>query len=554
MKHYQLDITLLDDLVFSQRSATQGNHAALDRIPGTALWGWAAAWLHRHHAGDAQALAHEEGLRFTDARPLSPHGLPTFVVPLSWVYDKGDTEGYFIKNTEGTASKRLHAQKLRNLAHADAKADDFKQAKGLRGGYVSEAGEHVTPDTQYRLRTALQEETGTARAGQLFGYQSLQAGQRFRATMQVAAGVPAAPVEALLRAMAQQVRLGRSRSGEYGRVRVSIQEMPAPVVAPSVRGQRVVVWLLSDALLRDAHGRPCLTPEPTVMGLPGARFVPQHSALRHRRYSAWNAHRNTYATECQVIQAGSVWVFERDRAFTPEELRQLQGGVGVSGAQGLGEVWVNPPLLADVCPVFRPIIMTAPATAATVPVRAPDTPLMKFLQRTPESAAKVDQGALKLAQDWQQEITSHLMAVRRYRGTPEHLPLGPSPSQWGGLASALEACLEPAHYNDKVQSKVLGISASSGPTRSAQGSTGVHRNTQALEGWNVSHGHSEPLGGLMNRLLREHLDLHMQVGVAAADWRRAVRQAVHACQAIRRADLHLLEALDKVCKKESSES
>ena len=58
MKHYQLDITLLDDLVFSQRSATQGNHAALDRIPGTALWGWAAAWLHRHHAGDAQALAH----------------------------------------------------------------------------------------------------------------------------------------------------------------------------------------------------------------------------------------------------------------------------------------------------------------------------------------------------------------------------------------------------------------------------------------------------------------------------------------------------------------
>jgi hypothetical protein len=58
----------------------------------------------------------------------------------------------------------------------------------------------------------------------------------------------------------------------------------------------------------------------------------------------------------------------------------------------------------------------------------------------------------------------------------------------------------------------------------------------------------------MNQLLRKHLDLHMQAGAAAADWRRAVRQAVHACQAIRRADLHLLEALDKVCKKESSKS
>lgn len=226
----------------------------------------------------------------------------------------------------------------------------------------------------------------------------------------------------------------------------------------------------------------------------------------------------------------------------------------MSGAQGLGEVWVNPPLLADVRPVFRPITMTAPATAATVPVRAPDTPLMKFLQRTPDNAARVDQTAWSVAQAWQTEVAQHLRAARRYQGTPAQQPLGASPSQWGGLASALESCVEPKDYALAVRDKVLGVVDSRAAPRSAQGSSGVHRSLKVIEGWNVSNGGSETLGQQVDRLLMKHLTPHMQAGAAAADWRRAVRQAVHACQVIRRADLHLLEALDKVCKKESSES
>lgn len=553
MKHYQLDITLLDDLVFSQRSATQGNHESLDRIPGTALWGWAAAWLHRHHPQAALALAHEDGLHFTDARPLSPQGLPTFVMPLCWVYDKGDAEGHFVKETQSTAGKRLQAQKLRNLAHPDMTVDDFKQAKGLRGAYVSEAGECVTPDTQYRLRTAIHSETGTARAGQLFGYQSLQAGQRLRARMQVADAAPAAVVQALCRALEKHARLGRSRSGEYGRVQVSIKEVSAPGGAPASFGKRVVVWLLSDTLLRDAAGRPCLTPDPALLGLPGAQLVPPHSALRHRRYSAWNAHRNAYATECQVLQAGSVLVFERDQVFTPEALRHLQRGLGESGAQGLGEVWVNPPLLSDTQPVF-PQKAIAPATTTAATVQAPHTPLMKFLQRTPDSAAVVDQKAWELARDWQMKVAQYLRAARRYQGTPAQQLLGPSPSQWGGLASALESCVEPRDYTSAVLEKVLGVVDNRTAPRSAQGSSGVHRSLKAIEGWNVGNGGAQVLAQWMDVWLDQHLAPHRQAGVAAADWRRAVRQAVHACQEIRRAELHLFEKLDAICRKESCES
>jgi hypothetical protein len=539
MKHYRLDITLLDDVVFSVRPATQGDHECLDRVPGTALWGWAAAWLHRHHPHQAVALAHEGRLQFSDARPLSPSGTASWPTPLVWAADKGSAEPYVRED-------QLQGLALMNLSHPQANPEDFAQAKGLRGGYVSEYGELSHPQTRFRLKTAMNSQTGTVASGKLFGYDSLQAGQRFQARLSVSADADPAVVKALLEALGRHARLGRSRSGEYGRVRVSVESTKA-LPAPHPQGDRLVLWLLSDALLRDAHGRPCLAPDPEVLGLPGARFMPQYSALRHRSYSPWNAHRNTYGVERQVLVAGSVLVFERPgQFFTPDELTRLQAGLGTERHHGLGEVYVNPPLLEAMQPGFSDRLAAPPqAATATSPadIAHKSSPLMAFLQRR---SSGVEAGnAEALAQAWTDKVAAHLRSARRYKGMHPEQPLGPNTSQWGQLASELQGCKNQKELEEQVFVKVLGMADSRSAPASTQGRSGVHQGIRASEDWNVraSGDQHDTLGACLKRLLHDHLQAAQ--ATEAASWRGALRSAVHACNEIRRRNLHLSASLSR---------
>src|SRR5690606_12623829 len=72
---------------------------------------------------------------------------------------------------------------------------------------------------------------------------------------------------------------------------------------------------------------------------------------RFRSYAPWNAYRGFPDPERQVVTRGSVLTFtfhghEPDK--TLKQLRELiSDGVGNGRAEGLGKVWVNPPVLAS---------------------------------------------------------------------------------------------------------------------------------------------------------------------------------------------------------------
>lgn len=543
-RYLQLDFLLQDDVVFSLRSSTQGDHEAMDRIPGSALWGWAASWLHRRFPADAQALAHAGLLRFGDARPLSATGQPTFPVPLSWSFDKG----------RGMAPERsgcLQADHLVNRSHQEAAAvlTTMSQAKGLRGGHVSASGEWVHARSQYRLRTALEAESGTARRSHLFGYQSLAAGQRFRGWLRIDDAASSHALDSLLSALHGTIRLGRSRSTEYGRVQISLSEVSSPEL-PATAGERITLWLLSDAQLRDIHGRPTLAPDGPSLGLQGARLLPGQSALRHRSYSAWNAHRHARTLERQVLTAGSVLVLERPgQAFTSAELARLAQGLGCDAEQGLGEVWINPPMLSTLKPRFEPTAdPTLSNMAATV--GTPTTRLAQFLSRqisAPERGA--DHQAWALAEAWTRRVARHLQACRRYRGVPPELTCGPGASQWGALASALEGCSGPESLTSQVFAAVLGLGNGDAAPGSAQGTSGVHRHVRRSEDWELrSDGPS--LATLLHELINDQLGAGQTPG--QPDWQALLRQAVHACHEIRRANLHTLDGLVRLSEQGAS--
>lgn len=433
MKRHGIVITLLDDCVFSARTATVGSHESLDRIPGQALLGAVAARLyHRLDRRQAFEIFHSGRLRFGDGLPFdgSAQGIP---VPLAWHHPKTarvETDG------------RLDGSQIHNFLHgSEIRAGQrVEQPKQLRRGYVFPDGRIVRPATDLRLKTAIDPGTGRAAEGQLFGYESLIAGQRFAALIEADDDLDDRLFREVADALHGEVLLGRSRSAEYGRARIENSSIQPPTTG-SLDGNRVTLWLVSDLALVDEQGQPTIEPRPEYFGLGGGCIVWEKTFLRSRRYSPWNAARAGYDRERLVLNAGGVISFEVDRPPATDDLGRLAAGVGLYREAGLGRVWVNPPLLTSKHPLFDPV--RTGGVEGNRPLR-PDHPLIGWLDGQVEQDWKpqANMKAAELARGYDTQIGQ----ARRMAGIAGDVQFGPSRSQWGRILEAARSSSGQALY------------------------------------------------------------------------------------------------------------
>ena len=131
MIHYELDLDLLDDVVFSRRTATVGSHETLICVPGAALWGYVCARLYRERPLLADAVAYGNGAHFGDARPLGVDREPSWPVPLCWHVDKTRPD------QPSTRNGWVQAEHVTNALHGSLSA--LGQARAMRDGYVTES-------------------------------------------------------------------------------------------------------------------------------------------------------------------------------------------------------------------------------------------------------------------------------------------------------------------------------------------------------------------------------------------------------------------------------
>ena len=410
MKRHDLEIHLRSPVVISASSATAGQHACLDHVPGSVLLGLAASRLHAQGLSEDEAwtLFHSGRVRFGDALPVSASGETAWPVPLSWHALKGESPWQ---------DGRMVPDRLLDPALQPLPAG--RQPVQLRHGHVSAAGERVNPARQRHLKTALDRDTARAAEGQLFTYEALSPGQRFRARLDGDDTIDPMLWQRLLDCLHGPARLGRSRSAEFGQV--DIRTSPASRPAQSdAEGTRLTLWLVSDLAL--AHdGMPVLRPEPALIGLPaGSRFLIQESFLRARHYSLYNAYRRGCDPERQVICRGSVLRYELPEPLSPACLALLQQGLGLHIESGLGQVLVNPPLLAP-----RPL-PPLPGPVAPKPLTRPDSRLLDHLDARLRLRQRDDDSNVRARQLMQ----TLCQQVAHHRLSPADLPAA---SQWGRL-------------------------------------------------------------------------------------------------------------------------
>lgn len=470
-------LKLLSNCIISQSSATAGDHECLDYIPGSTLLGVAAGRLYAElEPAQAEALFHSGTVRFGDALPVSgPElGLP---VPLCWHQIKG--ENIYVA---GQPEKRLDAAAIFDPSRD--KPEEGKQPKQLRAGHVTASGKLLMAAKDYELKTAINAQTGSAAQSQLFGYQSLQAGQEFVFALSIDAGVDAQLVGRLVQSLEGQVLLGRSRSAQFGQAHIEqVKGFSLPVAQAS--GTELRLWLLSDLALLDDFGNPLLTPTAQALGLPeGSQWLAQNSFIRTRSYSGFNAKRHSYDPELQVISRGSVLVFSLPRQLEAHELEALCFA-GQYQEAGLGQLLINPPLLAQGRPVFaQPPAVTA---ANKQQIAEPDSLLVRVLQgkaRLVAGSSEIERFADELVASIRRALTS----AANWAGLPpgSYPAETPARSQWGEVRSV--ALTHGKNPEQLVQELFTGEHA-------------VMRERAGQAAWKLEVGATEKLGSSIRQAL-----------------------------------------------------
>ncbi|MDP5133913.1 MAG: hypothetical protein NWQ54_23760 [Paraglaciecola sp.] len=424
-QHFQ--VTLVQDVIFNATAATLGGQTGLDYLPGSVFLGALASKMYSElSADDAWSLFHSGAFRFMDALPLVQQQ-PTWPMPISWHHFKGETVT--------TLDKRLHAAKVFDPALPNASQETNRQPKQMRTGYVSAAGHWVKPNLSQRMKTAIDQDTGRAAEGQLFGYQSLDAGQVYYFEIQA----PMAHKNLFDRAVKQlsgSLRLGRSRTAQYGQVDIK------PVNAFNTRPQslqdkkQLTLWLLSDLALTDETGKPCLQPKPEFLGLPeGSIWHADQSFIRTRTYSPFNAHRRCYDLERQVISRGSVLRFTLSQSLSDKHISQLQN-IGRFQEQGLGKIAINPKLLSTASPTFE--VLATPVKTVntkTLSEKQVEHSVLVTILQSRVAEQNFGKEAERFAQEIFDELIAALISARNWLGITQNqpLPLAPGRSQWGKI-------------------------------------------------------------------------------------------------------------------------
>ena len=426
MTRWELRLELLSDVVASATGASEGGHRGHSFVPGTMLLGAAAERLYGDQSIDSWEVFHGGKIRFLDAYPevMGDGRSParSWPVPASFHRDK----------TGASSVQNLAVGALRRV----------ERPVQLRSGFTTPSGGHLPdPRRTYRLKVnrmaAASSPTGDA---ELFGYEALAAGTVLRAALVVGAGLEEGKGLDLAKRIVEalcdgEVRIGRSRRAEYGRVRVTwLRDAEtsggADGPGPSAADDGLVrVLCVSDLVLRDpATGMPTRVPSPRAFGLPQSSvWMADRSFVRGDRYSPFHGYRRHHRSERHTIVRGSVLTFSVAgdiEAATAAARKTCADGVGEHLEAGLGEVAVQPPLLLDGAPSF------APLTATWLRSPVAEVPAFTSLQRWAERQATHDVEE-KAAQDLVDEWKPVFVRLSRTDGAPGR-------SQWGmvrGVAS-----------------------------------------------------------------------------------------------------------------------
>lgn len=374
MEVVQFRCVALADLVLSVASATEGAHGSLDFIPGGCFLGVAASRLYGAGGERSWRLFHSGKVRFGDAHP-SVRGVRGLRVPAALFRPKFGGEERYVHHRVGDFDKVLPLQ--------------LKQCRDGFYAFSSGVATQVDVSRAFSIKSAYDAEKRRSEDEKMFGYESIARGTEFLFEVEFdddALDLRNDVVAALL----GERRIGRSRSAQYGLVRIERADF-APVATSLERLGEVVVYADGRLIFFDDNGMPTFRPTPAQLGIdaPDSSIVWEKCQVRTFQYAPWNFKRQSFDADRCGIEKGSVFVVETSATMG------VTAYVGAYRNEGFGKVVYNPAFL-DVVPgengrsksLFRKAEVGEKERAESCAAEVPQTPLLSFLRRERERAGR----------------------------------------------------------------------------------------------------------------------------------------------------------------------
>lgn len=435
MKQQNFEIELKQPVIMSQQAATAGIHQSLDYIAGSNLLGLVAGQLYSHlSAEEAFLLFHSGHVRFLDALPVL-NGDIGYPIPLSLHAFKAE------KYNDG---EKLLEKQIFDISKVEPSFLASRQPVQLRGFYLTESGKKYSPSKEQTLKTAIDAKQNRAAESQLFGYEALSKGQRFRFSIQASDEISDSLWEKLLNSLQGVAYLGRSRSAQFGRVSLEASKQS---YKPKMqcKSKTLSLWLLSDMCLQH-NGQNTLIPEPEVLGLPEGTIANKEKwFIRSRRYSAYNAYRQHYDKERQVLARGSILNYQLPDDFTAYETleKDLADGLGLYTEIGLGQVAINPEIFQQSHHPIWQVKNKKHVSVSGQKVFDPKTTLISVLQAR-QDAEQLGSLPRNIAEDVFAKLCEKVGYARRYhaiaKGVGFELGQIPSRTQFGRFKELANQC------------------------------------------------------------------------------------------------------------------
>jgi len=326
MKELVFQVEFMSDIVLPATSNTEGKVEQLDFIPGSAFLGMVAANENYDRFENSFDIFHSGKVRFSDAT-LVYQDSPTYKMPQSFFYEKTDE------------------QKIRNQLIS---LEELTQPKQLREGYITSDLKRFYVEYVYAQKSAYDKVNRRSKDSSMYGYKAIKSGTKWQFTLRNTDITPE-DLERLKITLESSTRLGKSKSSQYGEVKITCMGSKEFVEDLSLQDE-IVLYAKSRLALVDNFGNPTYDLQYLCKDLTYENIVYNKTHIRTSTLTPFNTTRKTKDYERICINNGSVIVL---KGITQKQLNELKNGVGAYLSEGFGEVLVNPSFLRNKDIVFQ---------------------------------------------------------------------------------------------------------------------------------------------------------------------------------------------------------
>ncbi len=386
MRELLYEVEFLSDIVLPATANTEGKILPSEFIAGSNFLGMVASKYGEF--SDSFKLFHSGAVKFGDATPLYD-GKKSYKMPLSFFHEK------------------LNDKNILNH-HLIEDFSSFEQLKQKRSGYITEDLNLLYVEYNYSQKSAYDKEHRRSKEGSMFGYSALQKGSKWLFSIKCSDSVCVEDIKLLQETIEGEKRLGKSRSAEYGLVKIRpVASTPAPKQAEVEL--YTYLYLNSRVALVDKEGNPTYDLQFLYNGLKEENIVYEKCQIRTSSFTPYNRTRERKDYERICINSGSVIVLEG------VSVEDIPNYVGAYQSEGFGEILINPSFLTTHNFTLEEIKEQVSPQKSVI-----TTPLATFLQKRED--VKLEK--LTILDEVDSFIKEHKSLYEKIK-----------PSQWGKIRS-----------------------------------------------------------------------------------------------------------------------